>query len=52
MERSLLLEPAFTYLSESPVKEPSLQVLLAVVPLRVTYSYWSPLCPSLEVPSK
>jgi len=42
MERSLLSEPAFTYLSESPVKEPSLQVPLAVVLLRVMHSYWNP----------
>jgi hypothetical protein len=39
MEKSLLSEPAFTSLSESTVKEPSLQVPLAVVPLRVTLSF-------------
>jgi len=44
--------PAFIDLSESPVKKPSLQVPLAVVPLRVMHSYQNPLCPSLEVPSK
>jgi hypothetical protein len=36
----------------SPIKKPSLQVLLTVVPLRVTHSYQNPLCPSLKVSSK
>ena len=46
LEKSLLAEVAFTYLSESPVKQPSLQVPVAVVPLRVMLSYQSPLRPS------
>jgi len=50
LERSLLSELAFTHLSESPVKEPSIHVPLAVVPLRVTLNYQSPLRLSFEVP--
>jgi hypothetical protein len=52
MERSLPSETAFTYLTESPVMEPSLQVPLTVVPLRVSLSFQGPLHPSLKVPSK
>ena len=52
VESSLFSEPAFTYFSESPVEEPSVQVPLTVVPLRMMLSFHSPLCPSLKVPSK
>jgi hypothetical protein len=52
MERSLLSEPAFKYLSESPLEEPSLQILLAVIQLRVTLSFQSPLCPSFKIPGE
>jgi hypothetical protein len=45
-------EPSFTHPPGSPVKEPPFQVSLTELPQREMLHIWSPLSPSLKIPSK